>query len=98
MAWMGMIGGRSRVENPPKPPPPKIKRLKRKVNKGIVPPDPLIMLPTSKIELTISCKGLLSIYPCRSDPYCVVSIKRQSDNYSDYKEVARTEIIENTYW
>lgn len=54
-------------------------------------------LPTSQVELTISCQDLLSTHTIRnkSDPYCVVSMKRPWQD--KYKEIARTETIENTH-
>lgn len=53
-------------------------------------------LPTSKIELTISCKNLLTTHIIRnkSNPYCVVLMKRAWQKI--FKEIARTEVIENS--
>lgn len=53
-------------------------------------------LPTSKVELTINCKNLMSTHIIRnkSDPYCVVSMKRAWQK--NYKEIGRTETIQNT--
>lgn len=53
-------------------------------------------VPTSKIELTISCKNLLTTHIIRnkSNPYCVVSMKRAWQK--NFKEIARTEVIENS--
>lgn len=52
--------------------------------------------PTSKVELTISCKNLPSTHILRgtSDPFCVVSVKRPWQER--YVEIARTETIENS--
>lgn len=52
--------------------------------------------PTSKVELTISCRNLLCTHIIKntSDPYCVVSLKRPWQDR--YVEIARTETIENT--
>lgn len=53
-------------------------------------------LPTSKVEVTISCKNLISthIIKNKSDPYCVVLMKRAWQK--KYKEIGRTETIQNT--
>lgn len=52
--------------------------------------------PTSKVELTVSCRNLICTHIIRntSNPYCVVSVKRPSQER--YVEIARTETIENT--
>lgn len=54
-------------------------------------------LPTSQIELTISCKDLLSTHTMRqrTSSFCVVSMKRPWQN--KYEEIGRTETIENTH-
>lgn len=53
-------------------------------------------LPTSQIELSISCKNLMctNILKNRSNPYCVVMMKRGWQKH--YKEIGRTEMIPNT--
>lgn len=53
-------------------------------------------LPTSQIELTLSCKNIMSTHTIRqkSDPFCVVSVKRPWQD--KYKILDRTETIENT--
>lgn len=54
-----------------------------------------IYLPTSQIEMTISCKGLLNRdITSKSDPFCVVKIKEPWQD--KYTEIGRTEkIIDN---
>lgn len=53
-------------------------------------------LATSRIELTINCKDLFTTHIIRNktDPYCVVLIKREWQK--NYKEIAHTETIKNT--
>lgn len=52
--------------------------------------------PTSKVELTISCRDLPNTHILRgaSDPFCVVSVKRPWQER--YVEIARTETIEKS--
>lgn len=52
--------------------------------------------PTSKIELTLSCKNLMTTHIIRnkSSPYCVVLMKRAYQNH--YREISRTETIANS--
>lgn len=53
------------------------------------------ILPTSRIELTISCRNLVKTHILgKTDPYCIVSIRKPWDD--KYTEVARTEVIDNT--
>lgn len=50
--------------------------------------------PTSKVELTISCRNLLNPHILgTSDPHCIVSVKRPWQER--YVEIARTETVEN---
>lgn len=51
-------------------------------------------LPTSQIELTISCRNLLNLdITSKSDPFCIVKMK---ETWQDaYFEVGRTEIIKD---
>ncbi|XP_031628608.1 copine-9-like [Contarinia nasturtii] len=53
-------------------------------------------LPTSRIELSISCKNLMctNVIKNRSDPYCVVLLKRGWQKH--YQEIGRTECMGNT--
>lgn len=52
--------------------------------------------PTSKVELTISCKNLPNTHVLigTSDPFCIVSVKRPWQER--YVEICRTETIENS--
>lgn len=52
-------------------------------------------LPTSQVELTISCKNLINAdIISKSDPYCSVSTK---ETWQDqYYEIARTEVIQDS--
>ncbi|XP_037031088.1 copine-9-like [Bradysia coprophila] len=51
-------------------------------------------MPTSQIEMTLSCRNLMNTdYLSKSDPYCIVSMK---DSHQDrYFEVGRTERIDD---
>lgn len=53
-------------------------------------------LPTSQIEMTISCKNLINAdYLSKSDPFCVIWM--QEPRWQDkYYELARTETIDDT--
>lgn len=52
-------------------------------------------LPTSQVELTISCKNLINAdFMSKSDPYCTVSMKEPWQD--QYFEIARTEVIQDT--
>lgn len=52
-------------------------------------------LPTSQVELTLSCRNLLNRdVITKSDPYCTVSMKEPWQN--EYHEIARTEIIKDS--
>lgn len=49
-------------------------------------------LPTSQIEMTISCRNLLNLdYTSKSDPFCVVKMKESGQDA--YFEIGRTEKI-----
>lgn len=51
-------------------------------------------LPTSQIEMTISCKNLLNAdYTSKSDPICIVKMKQSWQD--EYFEVGRTEQIDD---
>lgn len=52
-------------------------------------------LPTSQVELTVSCKNLINTdLLSKSDPYCVVSMKEPWQD--QYYEIGRTETINDT--
>lgn len=52
-------------------------------------------LPTSQVELTVSCRNLINTdLLSKSDPYCVVSMKEPWQD--QYYEIGRTEIINDT--
>lgn len=52
-------------------------------------------LPTSQVELTLSCRNLLNTdLLSKSDPYCVVSMKEPWQD--QYYEIGRTETINDT--
>lgn len=52
-------------------------------------------LPTSQVELTLSCMNLINTdLLSKSDPYCVVSMKEPWQD--QYYEIARTETINDT--
>lgn len=56
---------------------------------------PASQLPTSKIELSLSCRNLLNANLLNKlDPYCKILLKESDEN--QFKEVARTEVIKNT--
>lgn len=56
---------------------------------------PSLFLPTSQIELTISCRNLINSHLIsKADPFCIVSMKRPWQD--KFKEIARTETIHNT--
>lgn len=99
MAWFSMVGQRRGVVEQQSPPAPKPKRRKKYAKQGVLPPDPFVMLPTSKVELTISCKDLIStnkslIRQC--DPFCVVS-SGGPYQWSEKRKIDCTETIENTH-
>ncbi|KAJ6632725.1 Copine-8 [Pseudolycoriella hygida] len=53
------------------------------------------VLPTSQVELTLSCRNLIDAdIVSKSDPFCVVSMQ-ESGWQSKYYEVAQTETIDN---
>lgn len=53
------------------------------------------LLPTSQIELTLSCRNLINTdILSKSDPYCVVSMREAWQD--QYYEIARTETIDDT--
>lgn len=53
------------------------------------------LLPTSQIELTLSCRNLINTdILSKSDPYCVISTKEPWQD--QYYEIARTETIDDT--
>lgn len=78
-------------------PQPQIINSKQYITDDMLAPYFPASLPTSQVELTISCKTLLSTHSIRnkSDPFCVISMKRPWQD--KYKQVGRTEIIENTH-
>lgn len=52
------------------------------------------LLPTSQIELTLSCRNLINTdIISKSDPYCVISMKEPWQD--QYYEIARTETIDD---
>lgn len=52
------------------------------------------VLPTSQVELTLSCRNLINTdLLSKSDPYCVISMKEPWQN--QYYEVMRTETIDD---
>lgn len=52
-------------------------------------------LPTSQVELTLSCRNLLNTdLLSKSDPYCVVSMREPWQD--QYYEIGRTETINDT--
>lgn len=52
-------------------------------------------LPTSQVELTLSCRNLINTdILSKSDPYCLVSMKEPWQD--QYYEIARTETINDT--
>lgn len=79
------------------PPPPKIEHSTQYITDDMLAPYFPSSLPTSQVELTISCKALLSTHSIwnKSDPFCVVSMKRPWQD--KFKQIARTETIENTH-
>lgn len=52
-------------------------------------------LPTSQIEMTISCRNLInSDVLSKSDPFCLISCKEPWQD--QYYEIARTEVIQDS--
>ncbi|XP_031628258.1 copine-9-like [Contarinia nasturtii] len=77
--------------------PPKLPHSMQYITDEMLMPFVPSFMPTSQVELTISAKGLLSthLFRSKSDPVCIVYVKRPWQN--KYKEVGRTETIENTH-
>lgn len=51
---------------------------------------------TTKVELTLSCKNLLNRdLASKSDPYCILSMKERGQDDLSWKQIGRTETIEN---
>lgn len=77
--------------------PPKVVHSTQYITDEMLAPYFPTSLPTSQVELTISCKTLLSTHSIwnKSDPFCVVSMKRPWQD--KFKQIARTETIENTH-
>lgn len=52
-------------------------------------------MPTSQIEMTISCRNLINTdVLSKSDPFCIISMRESWQN--KYFEIARTETIDDT--
>lgn len=52
-------------------------------------------LPTTQVELTLSCRNLRNKdYLSKSDPYCVVSMKEPWQDH--FSQIARTEMIKDS--
>lgn len=93
----GAMAIRNKAPRRAKQPPPRLTHSSQYITDEMLMPFFPSLMPTSQVELTISSKGLLSTHSIRnkSDPFCVVSMKRPWQN--KYKEVGRTETIENTH-
>ncbi|XP_037044679.1 copine-9-like [Bradysia coprophila] len=51
---------------------------------------------TTKIELSLSCNGLMNLdIASKSDPYCVLSMKERWQNEISWRQIARTETIDD---
>lgn len=51
---------------------------------------------TTKIELSLSCTNLLNLdIASKSDPYCLLSMKEKWQDNLSWKQIARTETIDN---
>lgn len=78
-----------------KPPPAPKKSSAQYITDDMLSPYVPSFFPTSQVELTLSCRNLVSTHiMSKSDTFCIVSMKRPWQD--KYLEVARTETIENT--
>lgn len=93
----GAMAIRNKAPRRAKQPPPKLTHSTQYITDEMLAPYVPSFLPTSQVELTLSCKDLLSTHTIRnkSDPFCVVSMRRPWQD--KWKEIACTETIENSH-
>lgn len=93
MAWSIMV--RNKPAHPMKVPPKKVNKSPLYITDEMLAPYLPSLLPTSQVELTISCRNLLNYhFVGKSSPYCIVSMKKPW--HDKYKVVTQTEAIANT--